>query len=131
MAVLAPVSLSLAASSDERKMMGFPSGRTIAPLWRWRAAACAISRAARFAKSRRWRCGAFFVDSGLADRLQLEGADGMARAGNFNKACVVVEELARESCGIADVAANSPTTFPWLRRRRARWRASMPISCAS
>ena len=28
----------------------------------------------------------------------------MARAGNFNKACVVVEELARESCGIADVA---------------------------
>lgn len=45
-----------------------------------------------------------FVDSGLADRLQLEGADGMARAGNFNKACVVVGELARESCGIADVA---------------------------
>ncbi|MFR1166350.1 MAG: hypothetical protein ACLSDQ_01270 [Adlercreutzia equolifaciens] len=33
MAVLAPVSLSLAASSDERKMMGFPSGRTIAPLY--------------------------------------------------------------------------------------------------
>ena len=28
----------------------------------------------------------------------------MARAGNFNKACVVVGELARESCGIADVA---------------------------
>lgn len=45
-----------------------------------------------------------FADSGLADRLQLEGADGMARAGNFNKACVVVGELARESCGIADVA---------------------------
>ena len=45
-----------------------------------------------------------FADSGLADRLQLEGADGMARAGNFNKACVIVEGLERDGCGIADVS---------------------------
>ena len=45
-----------------------------------------------------------FADSGLADRLQLEGANGMARAGNFNKACVIVEGLERDGCGIADVS---------------------------
>lgn len=72
-----------------------------------------------------------FVDSGLADRLQLEGADGMARAGNFNKACVVVEELARESCGIADVARQFADYLSLAKEAPARCVPPMPISCAS
>ena len=130
-AVLAPVSLSLAASSDERKMMSFPSGKTIAPLWRWRAAACAISCAARFAKSWRWRCGAFSWTADWRIGFSLRGPTAWrARATSTKRAWSLGSSRGRAAVSPM-WPANSPTTFPWLRRRRVRWRASMPISCAS
>lgn len=45
------------------------------------------------------------VASGLLDRLEEEGVEGLAAGGNFAKALRIVEELERKSRGIASLAA--------------------------
>ncbi|WP_165252244.1 UvrD-helicase domain-containing protein [Adlercreutzia sp. ZJ304] len=44
------------------------------------------------------------LSCGLLDRLQREGVEGLAAAGNFEKACRLIEILQKESCGIAEVS---------------------------
>ncbi|WP_304426989.1 UvrD-helicase domain-containing protein [uncultured Adlercreutzia sp.] len=56
------------------------------------------------------RCGAsssvrgLLAESGLLDRLQSRGVEGLAQAANYNKACVIVDELERGSLGAADLS---------------------------
>ncbi len=45
-----------------------------------------------------------FVETGMLDRDEVMGADGLARAGNIAKALTLVEEFERESTGISSLA---------------------------
>lgn len=74
-----------------------------------RALAIARSSLSRFIgrARRRGACAAvrgLLAESGLLDRLQAQGAEGLARAANLNKACVIVEELEARCTGAADLS---------------------------
>ena len=110
MAVLAPVSLSLAASSGVRRTAGFPSGaersRAALALARRCLRAFRAPRGAR--RARRRRCGASSRTAAWRIGSSLRGPTAWRAQGNFNKACVVVEELARDElrhrrCGAAPI----------------------------
>lgn len=77
-----------------------------------RAAHLLEARARLGAFARRARGGAaasalreLLVTSGLLDRLEREGVEGLAAGGNFAKALRIVEELERTSRGIASLSA--------------------------
>ncbi len=83
--------LSELAPSD-REMIGIARG--------------ALMRFAAEAQAARAGVGlrALLVESGLLDRLRGQGAEGLASAGNLEKACRLTEDLEARSCGIAELS---------------------------
>lgn len=62
----------------------------------------AAARSGKGSASRALRT--LFAETGLLARLQAQGAEGMAQAGNLQKACAIVEDLEEAATGIATLS---------------------------
>lgn len=89
---------------DDARALGLDEA-AVAVLVEARAQLAAFARRARGGRAK-LALEELFVASGLLDRLEAEGVDGLAAGGNFAKALRLVAEMERTCCGIASLSAS-------------------------
>ncbi|MEY8460940.1 UvrD-helicase domain-containing protein [Eggerthellaceae bacterium 24-137] len=92
------------ALGDDARALGLDES-AVAVLIEARAQLAAFVRRARGGRAE-LALEELFVASGLLDRLEAEGVDGLAAGGNFAKALRLVAEMERTCCGIASLSAS-------------------------